>query len=131
MHQRGDETLRRIEAVKAPPALAASLAADAQNLCALPRGERHVERIERQREPLTRSLDEGFFARPAVQKTHWPLACGQGVVGAAFVRRKAVGEVISIIDDTQTFHVDAHLNTRREGVHGKVFGMSEVESNVS
>src|SRR6267143_1697020 len=128
---RRHESGSRGETFHAPTAVVPGRALDAKDLRRLAGRERDIETVERMIKAVTKRLDEGFLARPAVEKSQRPVARIERKVTLVLATgEKACRDVVGVADDANGFNVDADFASGREGVHGDIIGMRYVESQV-
>src|SRR6267143_2824904 len=75
---RRDEAGSRGKTHHAPAAAVSRRPLDAEQLCRLPRRQRHIEAIERMVHAVAERLDERFLARPTLKEPECPLARVEG-----------------------------------------------------
>src|SRR6266576_5912006 len=105
---RGDIARSRTKTVQPPAAAVPGRVLDPQHLRRLPRCERHIEAIERDREATAERLHERFLARPAVEEPLRPVAWVEGPVGRVLAAREIVcRDVVGVAHHPDGFEVNA------------------------
>src|SRR3954465_5614357 len=104
---RRDETWRWRESLHAPATMLAGAPPKAHDPRRLAGGERDIEALERVPKPIANRLDESLLARPAVEESERPVACGKGEIGFVLPRGKAArGGLVGIRQLANGFDID-------------------------
>src|ERR1700716_3515785 len=104
---------------------------DAENIRRLAGFERNIEAIQWIINAVTKRLDEGFLARPAIEKTQRPVASVEGAIRLVLAAGKKAGcDVVSVADHTNGLDIDPDLASEGKCVHRDILGVRYVETQI-